>query len=317
MSAAFSEVELKKASQGELRTLAELDRRGFIFGATESLAEFCERLKILQKNLNDLDRQLKEKSCFSVDDLSFPAEERIPPESFNPAGGITEKLYDFRISWVPGFFVTPKFGLLFGGCAYSFFPDFFSLFVIRNSFKKKKKWLVYERDELMSHELCHVARFALLSEKYEEQFAYQTSEGNFRRNYGCMMRSAAETYIIMAILIGMLVTQFSLFFFKREWMATRTFLTNPVTAFYLLLALVVGYLLVRQKKQNKDFSRILDLLGDVSEKPRALAFRLSDSEMDQIAKLSELNSNSLRKLLKEDGASSTRLEVLQKRFFKD
>ena len=117
MSEPFTKQELAEVKDGNISTLADLDRRGFIMGPEESPADFAARLKIFQKNLTNVEKELKEKKSLTIEDMTFPAEERIPPDSFNPAGKITESLYDFKINWVPGFFVTPSFGLLFGGCA--------------------------------------------------------------------------------------------------------------------------------------------------------------------------------------------------------
>lgn len=314
MSRPFTQQELNKAAEGDLKTLSELDSRGFIIGPEETPEKYTERLKVFEKNLKEMDTELKEKNCLTVEDLSFPASEKIPQESFNPATKITENLYDFKITWVPGFFVTPSFGMLFGGCAYSFAPEFFSLFIIRNSFKKKKKWLFYERDELMSHELCHVARFAMGSHKYEEQFAYQTSTSSFRKNFGCMMRSAWETYIIMILLLGMLVTQVSLIMFKGEWLASRTIIQNPVHWFYAALFLFVGYLVLRQKKQNKDFAGTLDLLSTFTKNPKALAFRLTDEELDEISKLNSIDESIFKQLILKR-SKEHRFNILKNRFF--
>ena len=313
MSKPFSQQELTKAAEGDLKTLSELDNRGFIIGPEESPQDFSERLKVFEKNLKEMDTELKEKKALTVEDLSFPAEEKIPLESFNPAGKITEELYDFKITWVPGFFVTPSFGMLFGGCAYSFAPEFFSLFIIKNSFKKKKKWLFYERDELMSHELCHVARFAIGSHKYDEQFAYQTSTSGFRKNFGCMMRSAWETYIIMILLFGMLATQISLITFKGEWLASRSIIENPVNWFYAALFGFVSFLVLRQKRQNKDFAGTLELLSKLTTKPRALAFRLTDKELDELSNYKDISEDSLKTLILKS-SKEHRFNILKKRF---
>lgn len=37
-------------------------------------------------------------------------------------------------------------------------PEFFTLFIIRRTLKDQERWLIYRRNELISHELCHVAR---------------------------------------------------------------------------------------------------------------------------------------------------------------
>ncbi len=316
MAEPFTKQELEKIEAGDLKTIADFDTRGFIPGPKESLKEFADRLRVFEKNLNEMEAELKEKKSLTIENMNFPAEEKIPQASFNPATKITSELYDFKITWVPGFYVTPSFGMLFGGCAFSFDPDFFSLFIIRNSFKKKKKWLVYERDELMSHELCHVARFAMGSHKYEEQFAYQTSNSSFRKNFGCMMRSAWETYVLMILLVSMLVTQITLITLKNEWLLKQTLFTNPVNWFYASIFSFVAYLVVRQKRQNKDFAHSLELLSNITEKPRALAFRMTDPELDKLSQFTSLDEAAFCKLISETGSPDFRLKMLKKRFFK-
>ena len=314
MARPFSEQEIKKARSGDLKTLADFDKRGLICGADESLEQYCDRLETFQKNLDEMEGEIKENGFLSLEDMKFPNEERIPESSFSASAKINRDLYDFSIDWVPGFFLTPRFGMLFGGCAYSFDPDFFSLFIIRNSFKKKKKWLFYERDELMSHELCHVARFAMKSHKYEEQFAYQTSNSGFRRNYGCMMRSAWETYIIMILLFSMLGTQIYLILFHAQWLDTQSISSNPIHWFYAALAGFIGFLVLRQKRQNKQFHHTLELMENFCKKPKALAFRLNDEEMEELSTKKELNKESFVEFLKKCRGDSFSTNVIEKRF---
>lgn len=314
MAGFCKEHELKKAAEGDLKTLTDFDKRGLIIGSEETPETYVERLKIFQKNLTQLEADLKDKEEFVVEDIKFPSKEKIPSNIFTPAGKITSELYDFKIDWVPGFYITPEFGMLFGGCAYSFDPDFFSLFIIRNSFKKKDKWLIYSRDELMSHELCHVARFALKAHTYEEMFAYQTSTSGFRRKFGSMMRAAWETYVLMTILFTMLASQIYLISFKAEWMAEQTILTNPINWFYGVLFLFVSFLVMRQKTQNKNVSATLTRLKAITNKPRALAFRLSDNELDELLSLKVITKDSFLEVLKNNKCSDIRLKILSERF---
>ena len=314
MAGFCKEHELKKAAEGDLKTLADFDKRGLIIGANETPQTYVERLKVFQKNLNDMQASLDKNNEFSVEDLKFPGKERIPASVFTPAGKITSDLYDFKIDWVPGFYITPEFGMLFGGCAYSFDPDFFSLFIIRNSFKEKNKWLIYSRDELMSHELCHVARFALKAHTYEEMFAYQTSTSGFRRKFGSMMRAAWETYLIMGILFTMLATQIYLITFQSEWMANQAVFTNPINWFYTALLSFILFLVLRQKKQNREFEEVIKVLKLISSKPRALAFRLSDLEIDKLINLKSINKESFIKILKDCQSSDIRIKIISKRF---
>ena len=87
------------------------------------------------------------------------------------------------------------------------YEDFFAIFIIRKAFKQKEKWVIYSRTELMAHELCHVAHIGFRIRNYEEIFAYQTSESLFRRMIGGMLRTTTDTYLLLASMLVMLVSQ--------------------------------------------------------------------------------------------------------------
>jgi hypothetical protein len=199
---------LQRAEAGDLDALADLDHLGLLLGADESLEEYVGRLRSLQANIGKMDEELAATGAYTVEDITVERGQRIPQDLFAGPQQTTEALYSFRIDWVPGFFITPL-GLLFGGCAFYFFPDFFALFIIRRSFANREKWLIYRRSELLAHELCHIARIGLGSLEFEETFAYQTSASRFRRFFGGIFRSAWDSYLFLGsaalILLGRLL----------------------------------------------------------------------------------------------------------------
>jgi len=139
---------------------------------------------------------------YEVEGLSFPAAQRIPREMVTNVAAITQEHYGFAIDWVPGFFADQSFGWLFGGCAYYFEPDFFALFIVRRSFEHHNRWLIYNRDELLSHELCHVARGGLKADFFEEEFAYGVSGSWFRQAVGGLFRTGSEGLDRLLVLGG-------------------------------------------------------------------------------------------------------------------
>ena len=98
-------------------------------------------------------------------------------------------------------------GFLFAGCAMYSLEDFFAVFVIRNAFRRKEKWLIYSRTELIAHELCHIAHIGFDVKDYEELLAYQTATSRFRRLFGGVLRSSKDTYMLLGSVIFLLVAQ--------------------------------------------------------------------------------------------------------------
>ena len=66
-----------------------------------------------------------------------------------------------------------------------------SWFQLKPVFAKQEKWLIYSRQELISHEMCHIARFHLHSHRYEETLAYKTSTSRLRKAIGGALLSPA------------------------------------------------------------------------------------------------------------------------------
>ncbi|MCM8531566.1 MAG: hypothetical protein NE330_10435, partial [Lentisphaeraceae bacterium] len=124
---------------------------------------------------------------------------------------------------------------------------------------------------------------------------------------------AWETYIIMILLFGMLATQISLITFKGEWLASRSIIENPVNWFYAALFGFVSFLVLRQKRQNKDFAGTLELLSKLTTKPRALAFRLTDKELDELSNYKDISEDSLKTLILKS-SKEHRFNILKKRF---
>ena len=177
--------KINDLKEGDIDALCELDSMGLILAPGEDFQEYKQRLQNLFSHLEEVYSELDKNGKVTIFDcVELDKERAIPPEIMEEAAEIDDKFYGFRIDWVPGFFLPKSLGFLWGGCAISSPEDFFSVFLIRGAFAKKKKWLVYRRDELLSHELCHVARLPICDRSYEELFAYRLSPSGFRRYMG-------------------------------------------------------------------------------------------------------------------------------------
>jgi len=265
-----------------------------------------ERIRKLAVNIERMETQLAETEQFTVEDVCVQAADRIPQELFGAAGRITEGLYGFRAEWVPGFFVNPSFGWLFGGCAFYFYPDFFAMFIIRRAFAHREKWLFYDRVELLAHELCHVARVGFSSRRFEEMLAYQTATSRFRRAVGGVFRSPADGYVLLGatwLLLLAQVLRFSFLFWLPGW------------PFWLLVVGVIGFLAIRHGRDVHIFGQAVRNLERVAPgAASAVLFRCTDEEIDALAGLSD--ADALTEWLDYRVRTSRRWQVIRNRFFR-
>ena len=78
MAGFCKERELKKAAEGDLKTLTDFDKRGLIIGAMRLLLNMWSALKSFKKIL-DMQASLDKDKEFTVEDIKFPDKEKIPP----------------------------------------------------------------------------------------------------------------------------------------------------------------------------------------------------------------------------------------------
>lgn len=272
--------QLQAATDGDAAAAGDLDARGLLVGSRESAEEWIERIRKLLANIRRMESDLDKSKSFTVEDVCVQASDRIPQELYAAAGEITDALYGFRADWVPGFYVNPSFGWLFGGCAFYFFPDFFAMFIIRRAFAHREKWLFYDRVELLAHELCHVARAGFMSRRFEETLAYQTATSRFRRVMGGVFRSPWDGYVLLGSTWVLLLAQI-LRFWLLPWL--------PGWPFWLLVAAVIGFFAFRHGKDLRAFRRARRNVERIAVPDRATAvlFRCTDEEIDALARLDE------------------------------
>ncbi len=300
----LNEANLKKIADGDLEALAQADACGFICGTSEDAVAFAERLRSFVKNRATLETALETDGKYDCEGIVVTAADRIDARRFAAIAPRTKALYDFEIDWVPGFYIDPSFSLLFGGCAFCQYPDFFTLFIIRRSFKRQARWLIYDRDELLSHELCHVAHIALESRLYEETFAYRTSASGFRRLLGGMFQCQTDSFLFLGSALLLLLAQ-----------VIRTFWLPPLPLwpFWLLCIAVFVWLGARHffaiRRLNRALRTLASAFGDNAW--NAL-FRCTDDEIIQLAKMQA--GDGLRDWLNEKCETNLRWRVIYRRF---
>lgn len=300
----FSDDILARAAAGDPATLAALDARGLLAGPGEALADYAARLRQLAARLSQLEADLATTGRFRLEDVEVRADARIDPALYAEAGDVTERLFGFRIDWVPGFYIDPRCAWLFGGCAYSFFPEFFVLFIIRKAFATRDRWFLYTRRELLAHELTHVSRFALYHEQFEERIAYLTSESAFRRSTGGLFRVPRDSFLLLGSTMLLLLAQV-LQLTALPWL--------PVPLFWAGVGGVCLWLGLRHAHAGRLFRRArAALAGPFGDRATAVLCRCSRDDIRALAGLA--TPAAVHAWLTERARTEWRWELIRARF---
>ena len=287
-----------------------LDRAGFIAGPEENLADLRARSQHMNAFQARIERSFQEEGTFDLVEHTFSPEERIPVERMKKAARRAAEAYQFDIDWVPGFYSDRNLFCLYGGMAVGLEDNegeiakgaLFSFFQLRKAFAAKGRFLIYTEEELISHEICHIARMQLRSTKYEEVFAYRISSSALRRYAGPIFRAQSDMFGMLAGLGVFLATQFvvllQLTASPMVWLGRM-----PLILFLL-------YALIRNRATHKNFTQACDNLTALfGEEALPAAFRLTDKEIDALG-AGPMDSGATRDYL-SSALSPLRWEILQ------
>ncbi|NOY75862.1 MAG: hypothetical protein GXP32_08765 [Kiritimatiellaeota bacterium] len=308
MKKIFSGIE--NLNDESLDKLVELDSHGLLLAPGETAERFKQRLLTLKQHLEEIRSELDEKGSLPLfATITLERKRRIPNAILAEAAEIDRTRYAFSIDWVPGFFLSKSLGFLWGGCAISFPEDHLSIFLIRASFAEKKKWLMYRRDELLAHELCHVARMPIGDRSFEELFAYRLSPSRLRRSFGNCFQYTWDAVLFIApffILVAAQALRFSLD--EPAWL--------PIEPFWCLVPLYPLFLLCRNQWLKGKFDKAksnLELAG--VEKPLPVLFRMTKKEIFEFANFAgEVDLRVIQTHLTAKTNEDLRWKVIAKRF---
>ena len=275
---------LTRVKRGDMKTLCQLDARGLTPAPGEDAEGFAMRLEALQQRFQEFQRDIGSSSGISLEGLKVDAASEIPRENRREPNRQTERLYGFECDWVPGFFCNPRASWLFGGCTYTFPPTLFTVFIIGERLRAKKRHLFYDRDEILAHEVCHVARASLNSTEFEEHFAYQTARSAFRRSWGGIMHTQMDSFAFMLACLALVVCQL----LNATWHAL------PAWTGWTVFAATALFFVLRHARTRHVFKKALENLkkackGD-ERRARILAFHATDRELHQLAKAKDINA---------------------------
>lgn len=296
--------EIDSLSGNDISILAELDSNGIIVGPGETIDDFKKRITTASKTLTEIEKELVDNGEYELyKGMVIKNDLRIPTKFLDQECDITQKKYKFSINWVPGFFLSKSLGFLWGGCSISFPVEQFSVFLIRKSFKEKKKWLIYDRSELLSHEICHVARAPINDNPYEEHFAYAVSNSKLRQQIGNCFQSQIDALIFIGPVFMLLAAQFYQIFSNTMF---------SLIPFWLFAASSPSYLLIKNYYLRGKFNKAFKKLQSAGyEDADAILFRCNKSEIFEIASTNTLNVYIDKKI-----DSELRWKVIANRFLK-
>jgi len=305
----ISRENLEQLKEDDLASLVKLDQNGLIIGNSESFEQYKKRLTTLKTELLDLEKELKENDSVNIHrSVILKSDQLISEQYFNEAADITKK-YSFSITWAPGFFAVKTIGLFVGG--FTLISDSgFPIFILKSSFMNKIKWLWYNRTELLTHELCHIARAPLADDPYEEFFAYRLSFSKFRRYVGNCFRSPLDSVFLLIPFFLLLAAELLNFVFN---------LNIPEAYFWIICFAYPLYLLERNRKTRKIYFNAKKSLTKHFGKEintEAILFRSVSNEISKISTFLDSDQKSILDYIKKLSNSNLRWKVIYERFFR-
>lgn len=234
--------------------------------------------------------QQQDSQDLMVEGLKEPLslDEKMDEEQVRQDGHICQELYGCCPSWVPAYASAKELPFLTGGMAVQFMEpktqSIFSWFQLKPAFKERDQWWIYSRQELISHEMCHICRFHLGSIRYEETLAYRTSRSGFRRKLGGALLTPKDNALFFLSLIAWtsvdVLSIFELTFTGLEFL--RLFF--PI---FLILGLFRCIKIHRELRIAEQKIHVLFQHLELKTPPLKLLFCLSDGQIAEVLKMSD------------------------------
>ena len=296
-------------ASGDENAALELDRRGLFAAPGENSAQAAARMRRWLDANDVLRRIMKNSALAEIDDgIKVGREDLIPDTLFSEARERTRELYGFAVDWAVGFYLDSGVGKLWGGCAWHDESSGRTLFALRGSFRTRDRFWVYDRTELMAHELCHAARTPFGDDwPLEEFFAYRTSGRRLRRYLGnCFVRKFDALIFLGPALLVLLLQMLRVFLLPGL----------PWWPGWLVLAGCLGYLLMRNQLARRGFFRarsgLMKFFHASSSEADAFLFRSLWPEIKRMA--AARNRDALRDVLTAPGTLDLRRRTALRRF---
>lgn len=262
-----------------LETLLKFNQLGLIPGPDENEEQFLQRAQYCLKLKEQLVPRLKENLPMMQAD--FDSSCLFLKEAYPK----TKKLFDIVPDWIPVFFSNYRLAPWHGGCAWIFQSTEDSptgaFFQLRNAFRTQERYLhLYDRKDLIAHELAHVGRMTFQEPVFEEMLAYQTSSSGFQRLFGPIVQSSRESSFFVLVLIFVFLIDFFLVVNGQEQMY------SSVMWLKIIPLGLIAYALQRLFWKHRQLKRCLNQLQMAiqdKDKSSAMIYRLQDHEIKSFA----------------------------------
>ncbi len=239
--------------------LVAYNAQGLFPGPLETEEEFVNRIQALKESFS----QVKEPM--------------IPEVHWHWVRTYLKELFDFSPYFLPAFYSNRSLALWQG--AASWIEDGKIVAVqLRKAFEKGSFLGIYSREEILAHEAVHAARSGFQESRFEEFFAYMTSENRFRRIMGPIIQRPFEVWPFV-------------FFCCLGVFDSRAFLG---AFFWMVLGF---YRLIRAHWTLRKASQNLQKWVSSKKKIRSFLLRLTDCEIESLAKgmpIEAISDTSLR-----------------------
>lgn len=197
-----------------------------------------------------------------------------PPAEFKSALDRAFEIYAVYPSWVPVVVSNEKLPFWQGGVALIFQLNQGSPLSALIQLREKVFSFWVDRQELIVHEMAHIARMGFKEKRFEEMLAYSSSKSPFYRYWGPLFRTPFESLFFTSLLI--LITTLDVALLMSGSLADydRFFPLKAVPLIYLI------YLMARLVRDQRIFKKTVEKVG------LPVALSLTDLEIATFSKLS-------------------------------
>lgn len=283
--------------------LLAYNKQGLIPGPDESEVEFIRRAQYCVH----LRQKLAESSemPLSFEQLEFT----LSKEVLDPVFSITKPLFDIAPEWMPIIFGNEQMPPWHGGCAWIFQLEdstpTAAMLQLRKQFQYSERYLgIYNRTEIISHELAHVGRMLFQEPRFEEIIAYRTSKSTLRRWLGPIVESSNES-LLFVLMLGLVIMADIALIATGQHVAYQWAMWLKVIPVSL-----IGYGLFRVGYKQHQFKQCLKNLEELYqnvEVAQAVIYRLTD---DEIVLFSQSSLDEIKAYISDHQATSFRWRLI-------
>lgn len=255
--------------------LCGYNQQGLIPGPEETEEEFIQRARFCLSLRQELANYSEMPIAFEKLESDFS--EKI----LTPAFAITQPLFDIAPKWIPLLFSNEQMPLWHGGCVWIFQLNdntpTAALLQLRKAFFHSKRYLgLYDRTEIVAHELSHVGRMLFHEPRFEEVIAYRTSPSRLRRLLGPIIESPKESLLFILLLGILIMADIALIATGQHTAYEWAMWLKAIPA--LFIALGFWRLAIKQRQYDQCLSHLSILYPDL-HLAQAVLYRLTDEEI--------------------------------------